>query len=265
MEDLESLIARTRNGDMDAYGQIARRFQDMAYGYAYSILGDFHLAEDAAQEAFLEAHRQLPKLREPSAFPGWFRRIVFKYCDRMTAQVFHQAEILWVEEGLNEKVSVEQAKRVAEIVLPEAKIRLGSVKHIGGDMQGRECEAEWKGGWLGDGGPEDMPTRGRVGIPPIQEKTQAGGLSYFKDTGNRNCQSQPEYRRSPYGTLGLPQEYFHRRLNSRRVQSRMTSKRPMASAISSGSILGLKNGFLVRYATKRPSSRTSGGSAASRS
>ncbi|MFQ6077791.1 MAG: RNA polymerase sigma factor [Thermodesulfobacteriota bacterium] len=84
MEELKSLVIRAQAGDLDAYGEIVRRFQDMAYGYGYSILGDFHLAEDAAQEAFIEAYRDLPKLREPAAFPGWFRRIVFKHCDRLT-------------------------------------------------------------------------------------------------------------------------------------------------------------------------------------
>jgi RNA polymerase sigma factor (sigma-70 family) len=84
METLESLIARSQGGDIVAYGEIVRRFQDMAYGSAYAVLGDFHLAEDAAQEAFIEAYRKLSGLREPSAFPGWFRRIVFKHCDRFT-------------------------------------------------------------------------------------------------------------------------------------------------------------------------------------
>ena len=81
MTSLESLVEKARD---DAYEIIVRRFQDMAVGYGYSILGDFHLAEDAAQEAFLEAYRNLDKLREPPAFPGWFRRIVFKQCDRIT-------------------------------------------------------------------------------------------------------------------------------------------------------------------------------------
>ena len=72
-----------RAGDLDAYSEIVSRFQDMAVGYAYSQLGDFHLAEDAAQEAFLQAYLDLEKLREPAAFPGWFRRIVFKQCDRV--------------------------------------------------------------------------------------------------------------------------------------------------------------------------------------
>ena len=82
-EELTTLVGRARAGDVDAYGQIVRRFQDMAYGYAYSLLGDFHLAEDAAQEAFVQAYRDLAALNESAAFPGWFRRIVFKYADRL--------------------------------------------------------------------------------------------------------------------------------------------------------------------------------------
>ena len=84
MTSLESLVHHAREGDDHAYETIVRRFQDMAVAYGYSILRDFQLAEDAAQEAFLEAYRNLDKLREPAAFPGWFRRIVFKQCDRIT-------------------------------------------------------------------------------------------------------------------------------------------------------------------------------------
>ncbi|MBI1922841.1 hypothetical protein HYR99_01185 [Candidatus Poribacteria bacterium] len=47
MEGLKSLIIRAQAGDMDAFGAIVQRFQDMEVGYAYSILGDFHLAADA--------------------------------------------------------------------------------------------------------------------------------------------------------------------------------------------------------------------------
>jgi RNA polymerase sigma factor (sigma-70 family) len=55
----------------------------MAYGYAYTLLGDAYLAEDAAQEAFLTAYRMLPQLREPKAFSGWLRRIVHSQCHRL--------------------------------------------------------------------------------------------------------------------------------------------------------------------------------------
>lgn len=80
---VELLVNRARDGDTDAYADLVRRFQDMAVGYAYGILRDFQLAEDAAQEAFFEAYRTLSKLRQPAAFPGGFRRIVFKQCDRI--------------------------------------------------------------------------------------------------------------------------------------------------------------------------------------
>ena len=55
----------------------------MAYSYAYSIIRDLHLAEDVTQEAFIQAFHDLSRLREPLAFPGWLRRIVFKQCDRL--------------------------------------------------------------------------------------------------------------------------------------------------------------------------------------
>ena len=59
MENLSTLVAMARKGDTAAYGEIVKRFQDMAVGYALSVTGDFHLAEDATQEAFLQAYRDL--------------------------------------------------------------------------------------------------------------------------------------------------------------------------------------------------------------
>jgi len=83
MENLAALIIRVRDGDAEAFCLVVQRFQDMAVGYSYALLRDLSLAEDAAQEAFLEAFLSLANLREPAAFPGWFRRIVFKQCDRI--------------------------------------------------------------------------------------------------------------------------------------------------------------------------------------
>jgi predicted RNA polymerase sigma factor len=43
------------------------RFQDMAVAYGYATLGDWQLAEDAAQEAFIAAYCELPASRDPFA------------------------------------------------------------------------------------------------------------------------------------------------------------------------------------------------------
>ena len=71
LDDLTTLILRVRSGDVEAFSPVVKRFQDMAVGYAYSILGDFHLAEDAAQNAFMTAYLNLESVRDPAGFPGW--------------------------------------------------------------------------------------------------------------------------------------------------------------------------------------------------
>ena len=84
MQNLQLLIVRAQNGDLNAYDELVCQFQDVAVAYGYSVMGDFHLAQDAAQEAFVEAFLCLPKLQEPLAFPQWLRHIIFKHCDRLT-------------------------------------------------------------------------------------------------------------------------------------------------------------------------------------
>ncbi len=83
-KELKEMVFRAQQGDGGAFDGLVRQFQDQAVGYAYSVLGDWHTAEDAAQEAFLQAFRDLSALRDPAAFPAWLRRLIFKNCDRMT-------------------------------------------------------------------------------------------------------------------------------------------------------------------------------------
>lgn len=84
MQDWQYFIDKARQGDLGAFDALVRKFRDMAVAYAYSILGDFTLAEEAAQEAFVRAYQDLDALQTPRAFPSWVRKIVFKYCDRIT-------------------------------------------------------------------------------------------------------------------------------------------------------------------------------------
>jgi RNA polymerase sigma factor (sigma-70 family) len=83
MEALDKLVTAAREGDLSAFGHIVQRFQSMAFTIAYTMLDDSQLAEDVAQEAFIEAYLNLPKLRDPQAFPGWFRRIVVRQGDHL--------------------------------------------------------------------------------------------------------------------------------------------------------------------------------------
>lgn len=83
MEELETLIASAQCGDLDAFGEIVHRFEASARTRALAILGDADLADDAVQEAFVGAYRDLSKLRDPAAFPGWFMTIVSNHSKRL--------------------------------------------------------------------------------------------------------------------------------------------------------------------------------------
>jgi F-type H+/Na+-transporting ATPase subunit beta len=82
VKDLRDWVAAAQGGNKEAFSEVVKRCQDMAYGIAYAMLGDTGLAQDAAQEAFIAAYLDLAALREPAAFPGWFRRVVIKHSDR---------------------------------------------------------------------------------------------------------------------------------------------------------------------------------------
>ncbi len=83
IETLENLVRASQCGDIEAFGLVVERFQRMACAVAYTVVSDVHLAEDAAQEAFIEAYQCLASLRDPAAFPAWFQRIVLKRADRL--------------------------------------------------------------------------------------------------------------------------------------------------------------------------------------
>ena len=76
------LVQAARGGDAHAFGMLVERFQAMAHGYALALLRDPGLAEDACQEAFVDAFLHLHQLLEDAAFAGWFRRVVRKHADR---------------------------------------------------------------------------------------------------------------------------------------------------------------------------------------
>ncbi|MEA2783531.1 MAG: phenylalanyl-tRNA synthetase alpha chain, partial [Rhodospirillaceae bacterium] len=76
MESLNDLVVRAKAGDLEAFGQLVRATQRMAYSVARGVLRESSMAEDAAQEAYLRAFRRLQDLEEPAGFVSWLRRIV---------------------------------------------------------------------------------------------------------------------------------------------------------------------------------------------
>jgi len=70
------LVERARGGDVEAYGELVRRYQEQALATAYVILGDRQEAEDATQEAFARAFVALKSFRAGASFRAWLLTIV---------------------------------------------------------------------------------------------------------------------------------------------------------------------------------------------
>ena len=70
------LVARAKRGELDAYEEIVRRHQSIAFRTAWVITGSAADAEEAAQDGFLKAHAALGRFREGSPFRPWLLTIV---------------------------------------------------------------------------------------------------------------------------------------------------------------------------------------------
>ena len=70
-----SVVVLAVSGDHQAFAELVRRRQGMVRELMRRLSGDRAFAEDLAQQAFVQAWRQLPGLRAPAAFGSWLRAI----------------------------------------------------------------------------------------------------------------------------------------------------------------------------------------------
>lgn len=71
----ETLAARAAAGDEPAFEDLVIRYQARIFRLARRLTGDDGLAQDAAQEAFLQAYRGLASFRGDARFSTWLYRI----------------------------------------------------------------------------------------------------------------------------------------------------------------------------------------------
>jgi RNA polymerase sigma-70 factor, ECF subfamily len=81
-----TLVERARQGDHAAFTALAKQATDRLYGVATLILRDPDRAQDAVQEAFLSAWRDVRSLREPESWDAWLHRLVVRACYREAAR-----------------------------------------------------------------------------------------------------------------------------------------------------------------------------------
>jgi RNA polymerase sigma-70 factor (ECF subfamily) len=72
----DALVRRAALGDAGAFGVLVTTRVDRCFRLAFSILSNEADAADATQDALVLAWRELPRLRDVTAFDGWLNRIV---------------------------------------------------------------------------------------------------------------------------------------------------------------------------------------------
>ncbi|HET9851707.1 MAG TPA: RNA polymerase sigma factor [Candidatus Limnocylindrales bacterium] len=77
---MRDLVIRARGGDRDAFSELAARSIGRLTAVARMILRDEYAAQDAVQEAFIQAWRSLPGLRDADKFEAWMRRLLVRAC-----------------------------------------------------------------------------------------------------------------------------------------------------------------------------------------
>jgi RNA polymerase sigma-70 factor, ECF subfamily len=77
------LVSRAQSGQLDAFEELVRRHRLATYRVALRMLGDESDAEDATQDAFVQAWRNLGGFRADAAFSTWMYRIVSNRCLNM--------------------------------------------------------------------------------------------------------------------------------------------------------------------------------------
>ena len=80
VENDVQLIHRILSGDDEAFNTLVRKYQKSVHALAWRKIGDFHFAEEIAQDTFLQAYKNLAMLKDHNQFSGWLYVIANRLC-----------------------------------------------------------------------------------------------------------------------------------------------------------------------------------------
>ena len=75
-----ALIQAFQSGDKAAFDELVLKHKDKLFNLCYWLLGDYHEANDSAQETFIKIYRSLKEFKFESTFSTWVYRITVNTC-----------------------------------------------------------------------------------------------------------------------------------------------------------------------------------------
>jgi RNA polymerase sigma-70 factor (ECF subfamily) len=90
----EELIQQSKNGDLDSFNELVKRYQKQVYNLALRMLGNRQDAEDASQEIFILAWKAIRSFRG-GTFRTWLFRMAANSCtDELRRKRIRQVDSL---------------------------------------------------------------------------------------------------------------------------------------------------------------------------
>ena len=104
---LAKLVDLARKGDSDAFAELYAATYQKEYRFAYRYLNDMYLAQDALQETYITALKNLHKLKDSTLFISWLNQINFRTCFNLhTKQQQYDAELSeYIHQNIQQKAT----------------------------------------------------------------------------------------------------------------------------------------------------------------
>ncbi|MYH80876.1 sigma-70 family RNA polymerase sigma factor [Candidatus Poribacteria bacterium] len=133
--DDAALIRRVLAGDEAAFAELVNKYQKPVHTLAWRKIGDFHIAEDITQDAFLKVYQRLHTLKDPNQFSGWLYVITANLCatwlrkKRIQTQPLEDTETTMIHgDAYSQHVTEERSKTAAESQREVVKKLLAKLK-----------------------------------------------------------------------------------------------------------------------------------------
>lgn len=98
---IAKLVERAKIGDSDAFAELYAATYQREYFYAYHYLKDEYLAQDALQETYILALKNLAKLKDPYLVVSWLNQINFRVCYNLNKKLQrHKQELQLTDDEL---------------------------------------------------------------------------------------------------------------------------------------------------------------------
>jgi RNA polymerase sigma-70 factor (ECF subfamily) len=145
MIDDEELIQRISKKDPEAFEHFVKRYQSMVLNICYGLLGDYHQAEETAQDVFVQIFQKALSFRHESKVSTWVYRIAVNQSLNMIRREqklrwMRKKSFTWVDEYQAEKIPTEPQKNEPTVLL-EQKESIQNLRKVVNSLSNKQKTA----------------------------------------------------------------------------------------------------------------------------